>query len=306
MVPENAQGLDCDRSQPDCAVPTNTPIRLSFDRPLWPSTAVRQSISIFVKQSAAYSPFLSPEYDLLTRSVTFRMGGTLLPGVLYQLRLPIAESPSDAGFRAFDGAPLEDGPVLTSSSFFTADGPRDMAPPPSFEEPTCAQVVEVLRSTCASSCCHGSVLPAMGLALDSADALTETAILRVAHQAETGSALGSSFVDPARFGVGMRRIEPARSYASYVMYKLLRNRDNLAPCAEGSRFCDLPGANECSPLSEAEDERLAGWFVRGEPMPPTPQAAHWMGCDDLPARPHLDCGDLRAISRFIDRGASCP
>lgn len=306
MVPRNAQGLGCDRSEPECTVPTNTPIRLEFDRPLWPSTAVRQSISIFVKQGAAYSPFLAPSYDLLTQSVDFRMTGTLLPGVLYQVRLPIAESASDAGFRAFDGAPLDDGAVLTSSSFFTADGPRDMPPMPSFDEPTCAQVLDLFESTCVSSCCHGATAPAMGLALNSADALANTAILRVAHQTETGSTLGASFVEPQRFGVAMRRIDPGRSYASYLVYKLLLNRDNFGPCSAGSSFCSLPRANDCLPLTDAESERMAGWFVQGEPMPPTPLAAHLSGCDDLPPRAHLDCASLRAITRWIDRGALCP
>lgn len=307
MVPANAQGLDCDRSQPNCAVPTDTPIRLRFDRPLWPSTAVRQSISIFVSQAAAYAPFLSPEYDLLTRSVSFRMNGSLLPSVLYQMRLPIAKSASESGFRAYDGAPLEDGAVLTSSSFFTAAGPSsEMVEQPTFREPTCADVLEILGSACVSSCCHGGTRPSMGLALDSADALSNTAVLRVARQTETGNTFGASLVDPVRFGVSMRLIDPGRSYSSYLVYKLLLDERNSEPCAENCRFDSLPGASECVALPEAERERIAGWFVRGDAMPMNATTAHAYGCNDLPPRAHLDCGALRAVTRWIDRGAECP
>lgn len=306
MFPANEQGFGCDRTQPGCAVPTNAEVVLTFDRPLWPSTAVRQSLSIFVNEKAAYMPFYEPAYDLLSRRVTFSTANSLVAGVLYQLRLPVAKNRAEPGFRAFDGAPLEDGPVRTRSSFFTADGPAPPPPRSEFAEPTCGQVLELFKQTCVSSCCHGQDAPAMGLALDSPEAIADSAVLRIAHQTDTGDTAGVTFPNPARFGVGMRRIEPRRSYSSYLVYKLLLEPRNFEPCAEGSPFCALPGASRCEPLSEAEVQRLAGWFVRGEPMPPSPTAAHWMGCDELPARDHLDCGELRAITRWIDNGADCP
>lgn len=306
MVPANEQGLGCDRSVPGCAVPTNVQATLTFDRPLLPSTAVRQSISIFVNDKAAYMPLYEPEYDVLTRRVTFRTSSTLLPGVLYQMRLPVPKGDSGSGFRAFDGAPLEDGPVRTKSAFFTADGPAERPPSAPFAEPTCSQVIELFNQSCVSGCCHGKDDPAMGLALDSADSVTNSAVLRVAHQTETGNTLGVSFPNPVRFGVSMRRIEPRSSFSSYLVYKLLLNPENAESCSSGSPFCALPGANDCVPLSDAERQQLAEWFVQGEAMPPTPRAARLLGCDDQPPREHLDCGDLRAITRWIDRGAVCP
>ncbi len=306
MVPANEQGLGCDRTTPGCAVPTNTQVTVTFDRPLLPSTAVRQSISIYVNEKAPYTPLFEPEYDLLTRRVTFRTSNTLLPGVLYQMRLPVPQGASGSGFRAFDGAPLEDGPVRTKSAFFTADGPAERPASPSFAEPTCAQVIELFNQTCVSSCCHGRDNPAMGLALDSADSVADGAVLRVAHQTETGNTWGVSFPNPLRFGVSMRRIDPRSSFSSYLVYKLLLDPRNAEPCGEGSAFCSLPGASDCVPASDTERAELAEWFVQGEAMPPTRVAAHLMGCDDVPPREHLDCGDLRAITRWIDRGAVCP
>ncbi|MGC4091890.1 MAG: Ig-like domain-containing protein [Polyangiaceae bacterium] len=306
MLPEARAGLDCDRDQPGCAVPTNTPIELEFDRPLYPTTVNRQAISVFVTEKAPYSPFLSPEYDLLTRRVRFHMSGALQPSVLYHLKLPISVDRS-VGFRAYDGAALADDLPYISTSFFTASGPSPApAPVPTFAEPGCADVVEVLASACASGCCHAGDSPAMGLKLDDADALVETAVSRVAHQAETGNSVGVGSAQPLRFGVSMRLIDPGRSYSSYLIYKLLLDEQNHAPCTGDCRFAALPGAAECLPLTEEEQTRMAGWFVQGEPMPMSGPAAALLACDELPPRRHLDCGALRAVSRWIDSGAKCP
>lgn len=306
MDPANQQGLDCDRALPGCSVPTNVQVRLTFDRPILPSTAVRQSIAIFVSEKAAYTPLYEPEYDLLTRRVTFRTSNTLLPGVLYQMRLPVAKGANDLGFRAFDGAPLEDGPVRTKSVFFTADGPAERPVTPTLAAPTCERVLEIFNQSCVSSCCHGKSDAAMGLALDSAERIVDSAVLRIAHQTETGNRWGVSFPNPVRFGVSMHRIDPGHSYSSYLVYKLLLDPRNAEPCSEASRSCASEGENDCVPLSDMERQSLAEWFVQGEPMPPTRAAAHLMGCDDPPPREHLDCSDLRVITRWIDSGAACP
>ena len=130
-------------------------------------------------------------------------------------------------------------------------------------------------------------------------------IERVAHQTETGSTVGVPFVNPARFGVAMPILDPGNPATSYLFYKLLLSPENLGVCGAGAcAFDALPGAQSCVPLPADERERLAAWFVRGEAMPILGHDNSEQGC--LPAdHRSLDCGEMRAITRFIERGARC-
>ena len=192
-------------------------------------------------------------------------------------------------------------------SFITSARQPEAPPPvPPFSEPTCDDVTRLLGARCAGSCCHGGDSPAMGLRLDSADALERTAIERVAHQTETGNTLGVSFSDPARFGVAMPIIDQSSPATSYLVYKLLLSPANLAPCsADSCAFDALPGARSCLPLPEAERERMAAWFVPGQAMPIVEREAFDVSCLPSDNRP-LDCGEMRALTRWIEAGARCP
>ena len=301
-VPRNGEGIPCGVGDAGCGVPLDVTIELRLDRPLLPASAVRQSIAVFTGTPGLGSPFLLPEYDLLERRLSYRNTGRLVPNALYQLRLPIARTATDYGLRAFDGAALEPGAVPNELSFFTSATLADNPPAAQFEEPSCDQIVKLLAGHCAGGCCHGGESPAMGLRLDSWSGLRATAIEQVAHQTETGTTVGVPFTNPARFGVAMPIIDSGSPETSYLVYKLLLSPANLAPChAGGCAFDALPGAQSCLPLPEQERERLSGRFVQGEPMPLFSDPA----CGPADNRA-LDCGEMRALTRWIAGGARCP
>lgn len=304
-VPGSGQGLGCLPDDPACGVAIDTPFEFTFDRLLLPSTAVRQSIAVSASASGVGTPFFTPRYDLLERRLTFLNSGWLEGKALYQLRLPLARAASDNGLRAFDGAALEPGVVPAKFSFMTSAATGISPPPLVFDEPNCVEVSALLAAHCASGCCHGGQRPAMGLRLDSSDGLAETALGRVAHQTETGNTVGVPFRDPARFGVGMPIIFASEPASSYLIYKLLLSPENLAPCqGDACGFDALPGARSCVPLPSAERERLASWFVAGEAMPIVDSSLD-PACLP-PENRALNCGEMRALTRFIESGARCP
>lgn len=299
--PANGEGADCAVSDVACGVPTNTRIRLRFDRALLPTTAVRQAIRVYTGTPVNGAPLTAPQYDVLSSELTFTFQGDLSPGSLYQVEL-LTEPGGDSVLRAFDGAPLPSDELATRWSFLTArrrepalDAPADA------RTGTCDEVVPVLTERCGSACCHGGETPAMGLRLVSRDDVRR-ATNRVAHQTETSGVLGTPFDDPSRFGVGMAIIDPNRAHSSYLVYKLLLDPRNLAPCDGGAScatFLDLPGADGCRRFGADEERRIAEWFVQGEPMPLD------RGCDGAAPPSRLDCATLRAITSWIESGAQC-
>jgi hypothetical protein len=270
-------------------------VRLEVDRPLLPSTVIRQNIRVYTGTAENPAPFVTPRYDLLTRAVTFDFARALEPKTLYEVEL--------GALRAFDGASLADEDATARWSFMTS-GRADPALEPAVPsaEPSCGQIVERLSGSCGGAACHGGDEPAMGLRLETTDDLVRTAIDHVAHQTETGDRVGAPFDAPRRFGVAMPRIEPANPHNSYLLYKLLLLPENAAPCASAAcaPFAGLPGADDCDVLPELERRRVAEWFVLGDPMP-------------LPRDPSgarhpeatLDCATLRALTRWIATGARC-
>jgi hypothetical protein len=269
---------------------------LRFDRFLRPDTAIRQSISLFTGDPgnlapppSSTRPELVPEYDPLERSVRYRLppGFNLQPHALYTLEIPIASDAQPFGFRAFDGASLA-GERALRLSFMTASGPAPLEPAP--EAPGCEEILTLL-GPCADSGCHESspnVPPAMGLGLDSWQAIGATALGKPAHQTEIGATTGRTAQAPARFGANMPVIDPGRPDNSYLLYKLL-----LSPAA----YLPLPGADcpaeaRCEAPDPAELARLSEWFVRGEPMP--------KGSPDLVHHPHVS-----RIQAFIREARGC-
>lgn len=266
-----------------------------------PYTAVRQSIGI-----SAGSPFLLPSYDLFTRTVTYDLGANFHPSLLFRLSLPVAEARGAAGFRAYDGAPLDAARTPELITFMTSSFTVPPEPVPPFSEPSCAVVTELLASRCASACCHGGDQPILGLSLESAERIHATAIRRVARQTEKGNVAGVAYRNAERFGLHMPIIDPASAPTSYLVYKLLVHERNLEPCSGPScPFDDLPGARNCSPLEADEVERMKDWFVTGEAMPIVRETEQTYGCAPVDPRP-LDCGSMRAIERWIENGALCP
>jgi hypothetical protein len=135
----------------------------------------------------------------------------------------------------------------------------------------------------------------MGLRLDSRASLLNTAIGRVAHEADTGPIAGRPLVDPARFGTGMPIIDPGNPGTSYLLYKLVIGQDNFAAECH-TRYSVASPAGDCPAPDEAEQQRLRSWFVRLAPMPLDGTLAGGMATMDL-------------VQRYILAGAestSCP
>jgi hypothetical protein len=218
-------------------------------------------------------------------------GGRLLPGVVYQVELPLPdENQYGSGFRAFDGVPLEKGPVGLKWSFQTAqvaDGAVPDAPPPS-----CEQAVRTLASAgCSEASCHSSGRNApLGLSLQTTKDLRETAIARVAHESGASATPTTALESPPRFGTSMPIIDPGSPHTSFLVYKLLENPGNFGPdggCSETLHKVRMPHGT-CVLAPKAERDRLAGWFVDGDSMPP--------GNGSLPG----GIADLRSLLRFIE------
>lgn len=327
--PADGAGIDCSSSKPTCGVPIDTPLELRFDRFLLPETAVRQSIVYYTGRARTpvlldpSLPELIPSYDPLERVVRFLLpeGATLVPNTLYTVEFPVAgvaaAPPRDVpvldwGFRAFDGAPLDEQGILRIS--FRTGEHRAAAPVP--PPPTCDEIVALLRcegtgqacrspgnAGCAS--CHvDAKLAWHGLRLTSRDNLVDTAIGHVAHQTEVGSTTGVALDQPERFGAAMPIIDPYRPENSYLLYKLLIGPSVYGPSLGEIQDCasaysvavpsEAMGAR-CLEPSEAELERLRTWFVRGDRMPPP-------DVDEL----YVFRREVRDVMSFIRAGAVCP
>ena len=300
VYPEPGSGLDCTVASPaDCGVPLDTPLELRFDRYLLPRTAIRQAIRLY-SGSPNRTVLLEPSYDLVERVVTYVPGhpGGLAPGLLYEVRITLpAEDRDGYGFRAFDGAPLEeDGSVDLSFSFRTREAPA--ADPAAVAPPPCTDALAVLRGAGCPTCHAQGKHPPMGLALDSGPSLDETAIARVAHETDTGPTAGAAVVDGPRFGAGLAVIAPSNPAESYLLYKLLANPGNFgtgaAACTTAHAVAMPRGA--CPEPSSAERARLAEWMV---PLDPMPRGGTLPGGVE----------DLRLLQVFIAYGADtsgCP
>jgi hypothetical protein len=303
---------------PECTVPTNSPLTLRFDRFLDPVTAVRQSLQVYPADPALGVPFtFDVAYDPIERVVEYRVppGAAYKPHTLYQVELLVPEAASDPGFRAFDGAPLAETKLPVRFSFLTADAPAELAEPPPVA--SCDAVVKQVFGTlghCATLACHrqggdgADLLEAPHqLWLEDRSHFALSAIGRVAKQTDLGDVSGGpSTPRGPRFGVRMALVEPSNPGASYLLYKLLLGPANFSPCdpESGPAVCsaavDPPtSTHQLLPLGPGErlepsaDElaRLREWFVRGEPMPRGGGSVTLEG--------------LRALSGFIAAGARC-
>lgn len=221
-------------------------------------------------------------------------GGQLLPDTVYQIELPLPEKDEFGfGFRAFDGAPLEKGPVRLKWSFRTARAatPTVAAAQP----PSCEQAVQIFaKGGCSVGSCHAGRDAPLGLSLATTKDVLVTAIARVAHETSTSGTPGTLLEDPPRFGTAMPIIEPGKPSMSYLVYKLLEKPENFGPdggCSDTLYKVPLP-AGTCLLAPEAERTRLAGWFVDGDSMPPGKEAL-WGGV-----------ADLRTLFDFIQRSTN--
>jgi len=292
VYPEPGAGTACaPEDGPECGVPRDVTLQLRLDRYLLPATAVRQAIRLYAGDPDNLV-FLEPEYDMLERVLLYRLpeGALLTPGLLYTLRIGVPLKPEDEGLRAFDGAPLEPGPVPLEFHFRTAQtGPTSassgrIAPE---EPPSCGVMGFFEHGGCDGTSCHGEA-HRMGLDLASSAGLFRTAIGHVAHETAIGEGT-TPLEEPLRLGVNMPVIDPGRPDNSYVMYKLVRREETFAELCESRYRVSLAG--QCIAPAPAESVRLREWFVRGAPMPLEP-----------PKQPFCYIY-LRLLQRWIAEGA---
>ncbi len=263
---------------------------LKFDRFLLPSTVIRQSVCLQADLVEVQAPgqckrgvLLEPAYDPIRREVIYRRNAgepRLAPGTRYRLTVLPPVDEGAAGFRAFDGAPLE-GRVQLDVTVADSEPPgaQDELPPSGdlfcARDPECLSGcggdaaceqgcerigVEPLITSCAfGSGCHrdayrGTTLvrgAVEGLNLETAAYIQSTAIGRVAHQTQTGEHADEGDRAPLRFGRAMPIIDPSNPGNSYLLYKIA-----AGPNVSGDA------------ASAAEIQRLRGSIVVGLPMPP--------------------------------------
>jgi hypothetical protein len=315
--PVAGDGTDCVAGGPaDCGVSREADLEIRFDRFLSPATAIRQSVR-FYSESLDDSLLLLPEYDVLERVLVYRTP-LLEPGVRYTVELLRPEvDDADFGFRAFDGAPLEEGDVPLKFQF-KAEEVAPPAPPVPPAPPTCDDAIEILSGNnagCAGTGCHTECpagqgkssfiecgpVPRMGLDLSTPLGLSFTAINHVAHQTETGSKTGAPIANPARFGTSMPVIDPGRPENSYLLYKMLRKDESFFTSPTDSDTCQTVHAvgfgadSSCTLPSVAERDRMREWFVRGEAMPLVVNPAALLYGRDA----------VRGLQEWIRAGAVC-
>jgi hypothetical protein len=304
--PEDGAGFECAIEDVECGVPIDATFELRFDRYLLPSTAVRQSFFVYSGDPSnmvpddSELPVLFPNYDVIERVVTYALppGAFLEPNTHYTAELVLPIQRDDPGFRAFDSEPLH--PRTTRRLSFLTSNQRKA--PVSEPVGTCSDVLRTFTNRCDSAGCHNTTDREMDLDLSNASGLSLTAIGRVAHQAETGTKTGVPLQNPARFGVGMPRIDRGRPDNSYLMYKLVTARENYrrtpeAPDLCATRHLAAVDPETCVPATEDENERLRAWFLRGVGMPRA------VG-DAEPS--FLVRRELLGVESWIRSGAPCP
>ncbi len=315
--PAPGAGTECQPdAPPDCGVRIDTTIELRFDRFLHPGSINRQALRIYTGDpgNAIGQGLLdaqAPLYDVVERVVTIKLadGQFFQPHTLYTVQLLVQRPDQEYGFRAVDGAPMGEGRLPLTFSFYTngfdpdeqqaVPDPNPLLPEPEF---TCSDILGWFspadgQGQCAA--CHGAGSPPMGLELDSGTALLRTAIGQIAHQTDLASQTGVSFENSPRFGLGMPRIDAGQPNNSYLLYKLLVKPDNYRNNAGNPDKCDTAHrvelGGDCEPSAE-EIERMRSWFVMGDPMPrrgystDTASLFRWK---------------LRGIQSWIRAGAPC-
>jgi len=239
-----------------------------------PASAIRQAIcvqsdlrEVKTLDDCKAPIFFEPTYDPARREITFRQSTNpsevrFISGTTYKLTVLAPTAEDELGVRAFDGAPLE---ATTSFEFTTRDADPPGTPVDSLPSGDlfCASVKTYMNSCSFGGGCHGPgadeegnpVGPAMDLNLREPGDIATTAILKVAHQTQTGEHANDPESNPLRFGRAMPLIDPRSPGTSYLLYKsivsgLNSNDPALAPSAE-------------------EIARLRASVVVGMPMPPT-------------------------------------
>lgn len=263
-------------------MPVDGAVQLAFNRYLYPSTAIRQSIRIVAANGGPTAP-PKVEYDPVARTITVLnpnergdAGATpwLVEGQTYRVVVSVPQEGED-GLRALDGATLAEPVEIT----FLVKGPGAVADPkPTF----CNDIAPIFNAKCDGATCHGAGgVEAAGLLLTTAAGFRGTAIGtgdgRVAQGANTG-ATDQANPTPRVFGVNMPLVKPSDPGNSWLLYKVLLAPPPVAPpatpftplvCAKGGAVAPeyRPLAEGITPAPDAREQQVLRDAVLGREMP---------------------------------------
>lgn len=207
------------------------PIALWFDRPLWPRSINRATITV---QSGGVSLTPRLRYEPVQHAVRVLVDPAEVRDDLeYELSVR-------GGITAWDGA-VATGQATLRLRFVrrTPVATRSV----SFRY----EVAPLLRERCASAACHGGAQPAMGVDLSSPEAIVRTTVA-------APSRLWSGFPPGGDFyWAGMSLVERGSPGESFLLYKLLGDGP--------MRGAQMPRG--AAPLSASELQRISDWIAEG-------------------------------------------
>ncbi|MCC7537833.1 MAG: hypothetical protein IT379_16535 [Deltaproteobacteria bacterium] len=225
-------------------VPRRLVLRFELDRQLDPRSVSRNTVALVSGDGAV---LLTTRYDIVDSAIEARAfrGGPLVADVRYRAVV-------DA-IRGASGGELEE-PITIP--FRTATD--DNALPPDDAPAAWSEVGPLLAARCGGQGCHGGDRPAMGLRLDTAEGVRETArgvaAIQTAGPREGDISLGVLLGRPA-----LARIEiigdEGRPEHSYLMLKVTGHE-----WAHGERM-----PRGADPLTRDEQRLLQSWIRAGAP-----------------------------------------
>jgi hypothetical protein len=232
------------------ALPASGRLELLFNRLLLPATISPSTFLLKDASGNAVSPSPAVAFDPVARVVTVTPAQPLDPAQQYSLTIAVPASSTDVkGLRAIDGTPAPSG--LGISSFSVQSGG---SPPTAIGVDFCKDVRPIFKYNCTAGLCHGGMLPAEGLELDSNAGVVATAIGMVAHGANTGQRAAPAAPE-LLFDEDMPVVDAQRGQSqgrpdhSRLIYKVLMGLPTTTPCTPGENL--TPGQNGCLGLTDA-------------------------------------------------------
>lgn len=207
------------------------PIALWFDRPLWPRSINRATITV---QSGGVSLTPRLRYEPVQHAVRVLIdAGEVREDLEYELTVR-------GGITAWDGA------IATGLATFRLRFVR-RAPVATRSVSFRDEIAPLLQERCASAVCHGGAQPAMGLDLSSPEAIVRSTVA-APSRLWSGSAPGGEF-----YWSGMSLVERGAPGESFLLYKLLGDGP--------MRGAQMPRG--AAPLSASDLQRISDWIAEG-------------------------------------------
>lgn len=245
------------------SIPLGRTLRLRADRPLEPSSVLRQSFGLAdlgtgraLSAPVRYDPVLREvQVDLIAAGLSLTE-----PGHSYTLRV---WTPNDKGVIAwFRGV---DGSVIGANSERRWTFRVEDAPPPSpvAAPDFCADILPTFRAQCTQ--CHNAQQKTMALDLSSGAAIAATA---VGVEAVLSRRTPGLVVGTAPLGTNMQRITPRTPSFSQLLYKTLiaPSFDESTEDTRARRLLNERISGEAmGALSMAQKRTLSAWIQAGAP-----------------------------------------